>query len=749
MAKQEVVAGPTKLAESAPAQLNEDWDAFLASWPAEKVRAMTLSEYCRFETGFCYALETKYKQLGGIGGGSAFKFGIYERADTAPKEPSRGLIWGDKYAWASKYGETADAAWKTVHAGVIEVVDAAQAADYDAIEGLPLWPVVKWKIAFLYQNQGKPGILPVYRRASLVKAVELLLGKTDLRDASFPALYRALLDKFGSADLMSVGKMVWRATLETAPERDPDGSDDNGEVHSPASTGRALNQILFGPPGTGKTYEVVRVAVDICDGQLPDDDAQVRERFNALRETGRIEMVTFHQSYGYEDFVEGLRPVLESEDAGSVRYEIHEGVFRRICRSALSSGQAASGKPSKALSDIGDAQVWKMSLGDTQGSEEWVYEDCIKQGRIRLNYGFGLDYGASTTRDAVQDSIETVAQPDDSPYHCTAVHAFRNRMQEGDLVVVTDGNRLFRAVGRITGDYQWLESEEEYAQARDVEWLRVFETSQPYQAMCSRQFTQPTIYSLDGNIKREALQQLLGAGGVDAPQPHVLIIDEINRGNIAKIFGELITLLEDDKRRGAENALSVRLPQSDDWFDVPSNVYVLGTMNTADRSIAFLDSALRRRFRFRERMPDSAVVRDVVGMSQGGEDLGSLAGTLLDVMNKRIEVLFDRDHQIGHAYFLRATSLESLRSILVGRIIPLLQEYFYGDWGKVCQVLGLPDPAEAQALPKDGVLSFELLDHGLGDDHEQRYRVRVSQQFEAAKEEELRPFLERIIKGTS
>ena len=165
-------------------------------------------------------------------------------------------------------------------------------------------------------------------------------------------------------------------------------------------------------------------------------------------------------------------------------------------------------------------------------------------------------------------------------------------------------------------------------------------------------------------------------------EPYVLIIDEINRGNIPKIFGELITLIEPSKRLGKNDEVRVTLPYSGDDFGVPDNLYIIGTMNTADRSIQQLDTALRRRFTFVEMMPDpdhSLIPDDVAGVN---------CRKMLRAMNERIALLTDREHQIGHTYLLEVESIEDLADTFRNRIFPLLQEYFYDDWRKIHAVLG-------------------------------------------------------------
>lgn len=259
-----------------------------------------------------------------------------------------------------------------------------------------------------------------------------------------------------------------------------------------------LNQVLFGPPGTGKTYHTVNLALSIIDGST--EPVHDQQRFKDLRDAGNIEVVTFHQSFSYEDFVEGIRPVLRSEE---LRYELSNGIFKKICKEA------------------------------------------------------------------------------------------------------------------------------------------------------SRR----------------------------TDEKFVLIIDEINRGNIAKIFGELITLIEDSRRSGRPEESHVKLPYSREMFVVPSNVYLIGTMNTADRSIQLLDSALRRRFTFHEFMPDERHPRiktDVEGVD---------CQKLLSAINERIIVLLDREHQIGHTYLLNVENLDDLAFRFQEQIFPLLQEYFFDDWVKIRTVL--------------------------------------------------------------
>lgn len=261
-----------------------------------------------------------------------------------------------------------------------------------------------------------------------------------------------------------------------------------------------LNQILFGPPGTGKTYHTVTKAVEIIDGQVPEDYALAKQRFDALKQEGKIKFITFHQNYSYEDFMVGIRPVLNGTN---IAYELHEGPFKQIADKARK----------------------------------------------------------------------------------------------------------------------------------------------------------------------------------DSASNYVLIIDEINRGNISKIFGELITLIENDKRAGNKHAISMPLmyhKNGEDEFSVPNNLYIIGTMNTADKSIALVDIALRRRFVFEEMMPNPALLGKI-------EDFD--LPRWFSWLNTKITAELDRDHQIGHSYFIGLKSTAELQQVFYQCILPLLKEYFYGSPDKLKEII--------------------------------------------------------------
>ncbi len=508
----------------------------------------------------------------------------------------------------------------------------------------------------------------------------------------------------------------------------------------------ALNQILFGPPGTGKTYETISEAVKIVDPEFYEENhnsrSELKKRFAELlfkdekSDDWQIAFTTFHQSFSYEDFVEGIKPVMGETQTGDVSYEIQEGIFKRICRMAADNIESTKNRSTHLISltesAFQQAQFYKMSLGNTQNEvDNEIYEYCIQNNCVTLGFGNGDDFSGLDERElknlGQQKGLES--------FTIQSLNMFKNYVKIGNYVVISNGNTYVRAIGRITGEYEYeevspLPNHATFNHFRKVHWFFV-DKNIPASEIYNRNLSQQSIYKLEKKeikppffVKEDTMFDTAEMP-VNSPKNYVLIIDEINRGNVSAIFGELITLLEKDKRAGNDEELSVLLPYSKTRFTVPKNVFVIGTMNTADRSVESLDTALRRRFSFREIAPQPSVISKVgsgTGFTENGVDLTQL----LVVINNRIELLIDKDHKIGHAYFLGIESESDLIQVFENKVIPLLEEYFFGDFGKIGLVLG-DSFVEKKPTENTQFARFTAYDNGIYDDLANREVFRIKE----------------------
>jgi len=413
--------------------------------------------------------------------------------------------------------------------------------------------------------------------------------------------------------------------------------EDNLQNKSNNEKNYPLNQILYGPPGTGKTYKTIELSLNIIaqiDEKLKEfldknpSREELRNKFEEYKNQGQIEFITFHQSYGYEEFVEGIKA---DTNEGNIEYRVESGIFKELCE-----------------------------------------------------------------RSQVSDNFEEV------------YNKFLDSFDEnGEKLLKTKTGKIFKLKINTKNNLTLMVGEDLKPQGtitKDSLKIKEYKYWQSYKIPILDELKQLGLKTSDNSNKN-----------------YILIIDEINRGNISKIFGELITLIEESKRIGNDEEIKVKLPYSKDEFGVPKNLYIIGTMNTADRSIALLDTALRRRFEFSEMMPDLEIL-------EGIEVDGINVKKMLEIINKRIEYLYDRDHTIGHSYFLSLRdnpNLEELNKIFKNKIIPLLQEYFYDDWEKIMMVLG-EGFIEKEEL-KDNIFDYKIDDYL--DEEKSIYRVRKNFDF--------------------
>ncbi|MCC3118080.1 McrB family protein [Campylobacter jejuni] len=736
-------------------KLQEMHDGFLnfqEVWTLEKVKNMTLEEYTNIKKDnpnrddFTFWIESKLDNLGSIWGGSAFKFGIYRRNDESQKESSSGRLYSQNYAWIAKYGNNENEAFNNIKEKIIQIIQASQDNNLKTIEKIDFGDAIKWKIAFHYQDVKNIKIVNIFsknvldlislnefkeklkiyqihkkllenKNLSLVKMIENiaipLWNKYGMDSQNYidkmknlfsEYLNKKKLDKntinkyiqvieniskeflkenLYSCDLFSFDQNInklnkneefklknsnghnmyssvlnyYRAFLIDYYEQDIFITE---RVQSEESNMKIipLNQILYGSPGTGKTYHTIDKALEIISKeekiQIPSEDDRINRKkiFDEYVKNGQIVFTTFHQSYGYEEFVEGIKPIIDNdENSQEVKYDVKDGIFKELCEKALENRDSI-----KNFNFYIDKLKEKVKIDDNNPEKYFELPNTKYSIQYRNGKTFRIkfddmsknhkDYPVSI------DNIEKLYKTSniDEIYNSAYVKAILNYLKSQGLK-----------------DYK--EKDEKI------------------------------------NL------------------PYIIIIDEINRGNVSKIFGELITLIEPSKRLGNEEALELTLPYSGEKFGVPKNVYIIGTMNTADRSITSLDTALRRRFEFVEMMPNSDLLnnvficKDVENPNEDEDYLGDDAKTegyaeilqnILISINKRIEFLLDREKTIGHAFFMSEAvkfnknnwikpdeyeedwyvlSISKLKKVFQNKIIPLLQEYFYNDYALINEVL--------------------------------------------------------------
>lgn len=428
----------------------------------------------------------------------------------------------------------------------------------------------------------------------------------------------------------------------------------SGEVNAPQ------NIILYGPPGTGKTYHTITHAVAIIEEAdfetiASEERDEVRRRFDVYVTEGKIVFTTFHQSLGYEDFIEGIKPVAPGEATENIQYEVKDGIFKKLATNAAFT-------IAQDLEQPEDGYLKSFDL---------VYDAYIAQVSEQLDKGEKVTLASKSDGTLIVDSISDfgnllVKHSEETRTYTVS----KNRLSKLDaafpnLDEVSNIYKAFRSViGGSNASAYWAVLNA----IRELEPMKIEANLDAYDYSAQKSVVQ-SIPTIDfGKAKGK---------------PFVLIIDEINRGNIAQIFGELITLIEPDKRMGLNEGLTVTLPYSEETFGVPHNLHIIGTMNTADRSVEALDTALRRRFSFKHLVPEPERLEPTIE----GIDLE----LMLTAMNDRLSILKDNDHTIGHAWFMENNvdkDVEWLKGIFGNKIFPLLQEYFYGDYEKIGLVLG-------------------------------------------------------------
>ena len=439
---------------------------------------------------------------------------------------------------------------------------------------------------------------------------------------------------------------------------------------------RRKNVVLYGAPGTGKTYDVPELAVRLCDPALmatiPSRE-EIVNRYNQLKTEKRIAFTTFHQSLDYEDWIEGLRPVVNENN--QVTYEIESGIFKKLCEEAE--------RPVVKDKQVGiadNAVVWKVSLAGT--GDNYVRRECMENSHIRIGWdGYGPVISDETDWSIYNGEGKQI------------LDAYINKMKVGDIVMSCYSSQTIDAIGVVVSDYEFDDSLPNYKRVRRVNWLVKNINENIVEMNDGKTMNLGTVYRLNSitldNVKSILEKYDTSSKMEENDKAYVMVIDELNRGNVSKVFGELITLLEADKRKGRINAERVVLPYSKKAFHIPSNVYLIATMNTADRSLGSLDYAIRRRFAFIAEKPfglevegfdeelfekvSSLFVKNFGDYKESGWD----QTMKLESADTLSEEYKPEDVWIGHSYFLMQDeeSEDNTSNRLLYEIIPLLEEY--------------------------------------------------------------------------
>lgn len=423
----------------------------------------------------------------------------------------------------------------------------------------------------------------------------------------------------------------------------------------------SLNQILYGPPGTGKTYNSINKAIKIVNPafDLTQKRELIKAEYERLVKENQVVFTTFHQSMSYEDFIEGIKPTEPEKEGDAINYQNINGIFKNLCIEA-----------SYAIAQLQETKMAEETLDFSR-----VYDIFAESVGERILNGEKIELSTKTGGKVIVESISQQGN-------------FIIKHQEGTRTYTVSKERLTRlhAVIKHLDDVSNINDKfREIIGGSNASAYWSVLNALKKERQTKIDFKQPRKYTTPDEKKGVVLSLSNSDYKGKNAKPFILIIDEINRGNVSQIFGELITLIEEDKRLGKDEALEVTLPYSKEKFGVPPNLYIIGTMNTADRSVEAIDTALRRRFSFEEMPPkyDLQELQYEFADTNGSE--------ILRTLNKRIEKLLDKDHQIGHSYFMLKKDEEAEEKLLNSfyrNIIPLLQEYFFGDFGKIGLVLG-------------------------------------------------------------
>lgn len=688
------------------------WDEFLSVWPVSRLATMTLDEYSQAgsKDSFTYWIESGLDELGSIWGGSSFKFGVFSRKDTEDKTSDAKLSYSDSHGWYSSLGATAEEAFEKVRGFIVQVVNWAASGDLNAIETFEhLGEAFKWKIAFHYQNREMPTIAAIFKRAPLA----LFVG--DTAKQSMAVLQQATMDKRPpELGVLEFSRQVWEAWSQknldiwklshgnppnfTDVERQQYLEDQWAVMHR--DTGKEQGKKFAEAP--------VGTLFFLCHGNSPQ----------------RIGQFTSDA-------------MLCSKGDGWLQRSY------RVLKTAVRTDRYTAN--SKAWSPQGNSTFWQVGAHDLPKFEATLLKPFFVTDLAELAglAGEPIENTTSSGISAQQTTGPAVGMKTMAPCF--------NRIYYGP----PGTGKTYSLMQLLKRDYApqnycFVTFHQSYGYEEFVEGFRPVLINKSASDV-ERSESENTSGEVKYEIRLGAFKELCRKARQAPDQRFAMVIDEINRGNISKIFGELITLIEPDKRdplNGSAPPIELTLAYSGDPFSVPANVDIIGTMNTADRSLALLDTALRRRFDFVPLMPDTRATKEaddphsapladlLVTTNAGAIDVRRM----LERINERIEALYDRDHCIGHAYLTGLAGVNDgearfdlLADIFRNRILPLLEEYFFEDWRKIRLVLGDNQKSESAQFISESDAHEQDLSELFGNNHDldsyatkRRYQLQVS-----------------------
>jgi hypothetical protein len=681
-----------------PAELAQLREEFARRFPKERLNELTLEQYAlgvdNFRDGFCYWLEFGTRKLGSLGG-TAKKFGVWKG--------KQGWRWNDMY-------QSPEDALAHIKKGLTALVEAAEQGRFDELDRIGREQLGQVR----YGLRAKPlslyfpdEFLPTYSLEHLASFLKLFgaeaQGEVLTRNHQLLKLLRSL-PEFEGFDAQQMAAFLYDSFPPSKEVKEPEEEiDGEVSVNIPEElqqlmsvSKRTRNILLYGPPGTGKTYIVNHFTnyFLLYHNISPD---QANAYWKAVTEKDVDTCRTLQSLVRAERKGSTNQPafwwVNANEQEWTWQKLFDEGIWYFGKRHPAPNFEAAKpgdiifgylARPHKQMVALARVEEG-LDVHTVDGKDK----ECIVIKPLEmLPHPLGW-------KKITEHPILRTSEPIRMNARGTMFRLSVEEAQELASMLRAEGNNITLPTGGRGRFTDFVTFHQSFAYEEFIEGLKPvlsedeadeFETSDDSEKNTTANTDEAGIkYKVQPGVFKdicERAKRSWQAHHSNAPK-YLLVIDEINRANIAKVLGELITLIEDDKRLGQANEMTISLPYSGDAFGVPPNLYILGTMNTADRSIALLDIALRRRFTFMEMMPQPSLLKAVEGI-----DLNRL----LTKLNQRITAILDRDHQIGHSYFLSKdedeNGLDWLHFVWYHRVIPLLQEYFYNDGERLKVVLG-------------------------------------------------------------